>query len=836
MRFALRLTASLLFISITSVFISQSPANFFQGQLYLKLSNVNLLSKSSWVKIDGNPKDVEVNNFPFASFFDTIKINNIEQPFGLDKSAIDLYNTFLFDLDVSNAQLETIIEVLNELPQIEYAEPVYIDLEDFIPNDPSYSSCWHLDKIQAHLAWDINTGSSDIVVSIVDDAITINHPDLQDVIWVNPNEIPNNGIDDDNNGYIDDINGWDTYTNDNDPSPHDNTNAWAHGTHCAGIAGATTDNGVGIASVGYGISLMAVKTGDDNGLVNQTWDGVYYSIVSGADVISCSWSSGAFSQTNFNIIQFGINNGSIIVAASGNNNANLSISPKYPACYDGVICVANTNSSDSKASSSNYGDRIDISAPGSSILSTIPYNGYSSKTGTSMSAPMVAGLLGLMKSHAPLASNEQLISCLKNSADDIDIINPNYSGLLGAGRINAFKALQCLSPPVADFDVLSAENCNGKVYFHDKSSNYPTKWQWDFDGDGIVDDSIQQGEILFNQSGFYNTTLLVNNDFGSDSKTITNSYSIQLTSPPNFEDIYICEGDSAILQSDNESNLKWYSREGEVESFHEGSSFQFGPINKDTSVYVTYFEDTSCLQLGPRSFLSNGFNSNTYSFLVFDVYKKLIVKSVDIKAEGIEDREIVILDSSDNIIFQKTFSFTTDGVFTLNLNASLYPGDNYKIGLATGSDVNLFRTSSNINFPYLIDDVLSINNSMPSSTTASTLQYYYFFNWKVCDEVCESLREKVEIKLDDCIGVNSIDDVVLFPNPNNGYFSLRVPKKSEGMWLVQNQLGQIVKEQNFTTQAETVSVNLQGLGQGLYYISLELNGQFITKPFSVIGN
>ena len=95
-----------------------------------------------------------------------------------------------------------------DFSELEYTEPVYKDFEDYIPNDPSYSNCWHLNKIQANLAWDLGTGSSDVVVSIVDDAITINHPDLKDIIWVNPNEIPNNGIDDDGNGFVDDMKGW----------------------------------------------------------------------------------------------------------------------------------------------------------------------------------------------------------------------------------------------------------------------------------------------------------------------------------------------------------------------------------------------------------------------------------------------------------------------------------------------------------------------------------------------------------------------------------------------------------------------------------------------------
>ena len=233
MRFFFKLVVSALLFSVNSVFISQEISTYFQGELYLKLNSYDLLSEAAWIEIENNPREIPVSVFPFSSFFNNISIKKIEQPFGLKIEAIDLYTTFLFQMDVTNQELENIIKNLNELPEIDYAEPVYKDEEDYIPNDPSYNNCWHLDKIQAHLAWDINVGNSDIVVSIVDDAITINHPDLQDVIWVNPNEIPNNGIDDDNNGYVDDINGWDTYTNDNDPSPHDNTSAWAHGTHCA---------------------------------------------------------------------------------------------------------------------------------------------------------------------------------------------------------------------------------------------------------------------------------------------------------------------------------------------------------------------------------------------------------------------------------------------------------------------------------------------------------------------------------------------------------------------------------------------------------------------------
>ncbi|MCH1613883.1 MAG: S8 family serine peptidase, partial [Flavobacteriales bacterium] len=764
-----------------------------------------------------------------------IGLINIKQPFGRKKNAEKLYLTFLIEFTDKNHDLNKIINDLSKFSEIDYSEPKFKDFEDYLTNDPSYSSCWHLNKIQANLAWDLGFGSSNVVVSIVDDAITINHPDLQNVIWVNPNEIPNNGIDDDNNGYIDDINGWDTYTNDNDPSPHSNTPAWAHGTHCAGIAGAHTDNNIGVSAIGFGVSLMAVKTADNNGLVNQTWDGVYYSIVSGADVISCSWSSGSYSQTNNNIIEFGINNGSIIVAASGNNGANLASNPKYPACYNGVICVANTNTSDIKAGSSNYGTRIDVGAPGSSILSTVPYSEYETKTGTSMSAPMVAGLLGLMKSFSPNSSNEQLINCMKSSCDNIDALNPSYAGLLGSGRINAYQALLCLSPPSADFFIRVEDSCSGEIQFSDATLGIPNSWAWDFESDGIIDDTTRTPTRYFNQSGSYNTTLTVSNSFGSDSKTIQNAFNIILSDAPSIQDDYTCEGDSVFFESNLYTNLNWYINENDFDEIYSGEELITEPIFNDTSFFVSELSDTSCYSTGLNFFPINGSTSSNYSYLLFDVYQKMTLKSVDVKATGNQDRIIVILDSSNQVVFEKTFSNFNTGINTLEINTTLFPGNNYKIGLSPNSPVNLFRANSGANFPYKIPGLISITKSVINPINTSTQQYYYFFNWQVCDALCESKRTEVKIYTDDCENIQDLQDIVVFPNPNSGIFTVRVPKNKSGTLKVVNMLGQTVYENSFSAIVERVFVNIPSLSKGLYNLSVVINDKMVVKKFTIGG-
>ncbi len=832
---SLKVLFSLSFLFLYFIGWTQNNDTIFENQLYLKLKSLDNISESSWKAVENSPNNISSSIFSFGDFLDSIGLINIKQPFGKKKNAEKLYLTFLLEFTDKNHDLNKIINDLSKFSEIDYSEPKFKDFEDYLTNDPSYSSCWHLNKIQANLAWDLGFGSSNVVVSIVDDAITINHPDLQNVIWVNPNEIPNNGIDDDNNGYIDDINGWDTYTNDNDPSPHSNTPAWAHGTHCAGIAGAHTDNNIGVSAIGFGVSLMAVKTADNNGLVNQTWDGVYYSIVSGADVISCSWSSGSYSQTNNNIIEFGINNGSIIVAASGNNGANLASNPKYPACYNGVICVANTNTSDIKAGSSNYGTRIDVGAPGSSILSTVPYSEYETKTGTSMSAPMVAGLLGLMKSFSPNSSNEQLINCMKSSCDNIDALNPSYAGLLGSGRINAYQALLCLSPPSADFFIRVEDSCSGEIQFSDATLGIPNSWAWDFESDGIIDDTTRTPTRYFNQSGSYNTTLTVSNSFGSDSKTIQNAFNIILSDAPSIQDDYTCEGDSVFFESNLYTNLNWYINENDFDEIYSGEELITEPIFNDTSFFVSELSDTSCYSTGLNFFPINGSTSSNYSYLLFDVYQKMTLKSVDVKATGNQDRIIVILDSSNQVVFEKTFSNFNTGVNTLEINTTLFPGNNYKIGLSPNSPVNLFRANSGANFPYKIPGLISITKSVINPINTSTQQYYYFFNWQVCDALCESKRTEVKIHTDDCENIQDLQDIVVFPNPNSGIFTLRVPKNKSGTLKVVNMLGQTVYENSFSAIVERVFVNIPSLSKGLYNLSVVINGKMVVKKFTIGG-
>ncbi|PNX45814.1 MAG: hypothetical protein BV456_13120 [Thermoplasmata archaeon M8B2D] len=304
--------------------------------------------------------------------------------------------------------------------------------------------------IDAPEAWDLETGNSTVIIAFVDSGIDYNHPDLASKIWCNVDEIPDNGIDDDGNGYIDDVRGWDFYYDDNDPLDEN-----GHGTICAGIAAAVTNNGVGIAGVCWNCQIMPLKV---DGLYNTEdipsyWiDAIYYAVNNGADIISMSLGIEYYHQQLENAVNYAYNNGVFLTASAGNQGWS---DEHYPAAYENVVGVAATNDEDKRmenagqwSASSNYGSWVDVAAPGEDIFSTMPtyhvtFNDYGFNydymgelCGTSCSAPQVAGLAGLLLSkNSSLTPNElKMIIC-----GTVDPYNSTYD--LGTGRINAHKAL-----------------------------------------------------------------------------------------------------------------------------------------------------------------------------------------------------------------------------------------------------------------------------------------------------------------------------------------------------------------------------------------------------------
>ncbi|MCB0853600.1 MAG: S8 family serine peptidase, partial [Bacteroidetes bacterium] len=511
----------------SSVFSQNIHPDYVDGEIYLKVYERSGIAFPDLSKVNQSR-----NLWQFSALVQEFEITEIKLAFPLIDDEI-FQHTYHLKFN-KKSQADLLVKKLSTLPYVEYAEKVALMRSLYTPNDPSQGSQWYLNTINAFNAWNLHQGGSS-VVAIIDDAVRLTHQDLAPNIWVNPGETPNDGIDNDNNGYVDDINGWDVADNDNNPNPPasaSNSN-FTHGTHVAGIAAGATDNNIGIASIGFDTKIMAVKATENNAadpnLITAGYNGVQYAMAAGADVISMSWGGNGFNQTIQNLVTSAFNQGIVLVAAAGNSNVST---PLYPAAYTNVIAVASTNQTDAKSSFSNYGTWVDISAPGSGIFSTLAgsNSSYGNQSGTSMATPVVSGLVALMKSYNPSATPAMITSCIASSADNIDAQNPGFIGQLGAGRINAFAALQCVNPnvaPIANFTQSAVTGCPGlSVQFTDLSIGNPTSWSWSVPGATPSASTQQNPTFTFPNAGTYSVTLTATNGFGNNSITQTNLITI----------------------------------------------------------------------------------------------------------------------------------------------------------------------------------------------------------------------------------------------------------------------------------------------------------------------
>ena len=346
---------------------------------------------------------------------------------------------------VPAGRMKATLRSLERDPRVEYAEPNYV-LGAFT-SDPHFGQLWGLEKIDAPEAWGVTTGSSAVVVGVIDSGIDFNHPDLAGARWVNPAEncddCRSNGVDDDGNGYVDDWRGWDFANNDNDPSD-DN----GHGTHVAGTIGAVGDNGVGITGVSQQVRLMGLKFigADGSGTAADAVSAILYAAANGADVTNNSY-GGGFSQAMLDAIQTADSQDSLFVAAAGNDFSDNDAEPVYPAGYDvpSVVSVAASDADDDLAWFSNYGRAaVDVAAPGMNVFSTSAGGGYRLDSGTSMAAPQVAGAAALAKAASPSASDVGLKALLLRSVDAVSWLQ---NVVRTGGRLNVDSAVRCAGAP-----------------------------------------------------------------------------------------------------------------------------------------------------------------------------------------------------------------------------------------------------------------------------------------------------------------------------------------------------------------------------------------------------
>lgn len=334
--------------------------------------------------------------------------------------------------------------LLKNNSEIEIAEPYYIAQILGKPNDLLVNQQQLLTVIKAFEAWDITKGDSTVIIGICDNGIEQTHEDLVNSIAPNFNEIPNNGQDDDNNGYTDDYIGVNLGSADDFSKPGDTHIENYHGTSVAGIAGATTNNSLGIAGVGYKCRIFPIKAGrvGKEGVYYGN-EGLIYAAMRGFKVVNCSWGiPNTYSRIQESIVNYVLSKGVVIVAAAGNSSNTV---PWYPAGYPGVLGVGQVTIGDDVGSEA-VGSHVAIMAPGANSITTTNTTQQYIYTfsGSSAASPVVAGVVAIVRSLHPELTARQAAELTRLSSDNIDANNPSVKGIV-PGRVNMLKAVT-LSP------------------------------------------------------------------------------------------------------------------------------------------------------------------------------------------------------------------------------------------------------------------------------------------------------------------------------------------------------------------------------------------------------
>ncbi|MBZ0264497.1 S8 family peptidase, partial [bacterium] len=397
----------------------------------------------------------------------------------------------------SAVELAEMIEVNKDILSVEILKPAEAHVE---PNDYNYRNMWGLDAMFLPDAWDIHHGYSTVIISTIDTGCRIDHPDLAANMYINPgedvnqngfwDEEDNNGADDDFNGKVDDIVGWDFVSyqvNDHEEAigeeygPPDNEifpDVHGHGTHVAGTAAAVTNNDVGVASASWNVKSLPLRAGfawiDDHDRIQGSgyWDdfadGVQYATDMGARVISISFGGSEGAGVFENALQYARDNNVLVFSSAGNSDND---DPSYPAYYPTVLAVAAVEQNETKWVFSNFGEWIALSAPGSAIWSTMSnneYHGsdYASWSGTSMASPNAAAVAGLLLNYNPFLTDDEIEDIMLATCVNLDEIDPEFAGLLGAGRVNAHDALEAtpeMELPAPTNLVGNVNNATGRV-------------------------------------------------------------------------------------------------------------------------------------------------------------------------------------------------------------------------------------------------------------------------------------------------------------------------------------------------------------------------------------
>jgi len=485
--------------------------------------------------------------------------------------------TRFFRVHVDEGNIDDAIAAYEELPMVTSAYRVALHYMDATPNDPLFGDQWHYYTtygVDADDAWDVETGDATVVVGILDSGVKYDHGDLggsnppgpadnstNGNIWINDQEIPGNGIDDDANGFVDDVIGWDFIesafrckdvdcgTEDNDPM-----DGLGHGTHVSGTVSAINNNGYRVSGVagGYndgtqgstanGVKIMCCRIGyraASTGVVDMgaAADAMVYVgqlKARGVNVaaINCSWGSSESADLAA-AVDYLVSQDVLVVVAAGNSN---SITPRYLNAREDCMSVGGTDINGNPYTASNYGPWVDIAAPAVNVISTVAGSGdlTDSYNGTSMATPHVCGVAALLESYEPGLSYQDKWDIMCDPAN-VKAYNPTKD--VGEGIVSAILSLNavgssCTDPPVANFSgTPQSGDYPLQVSFTDLSTNSPTSWEWDF-GDGTPHEYVKNPIHTYTAANQYTVTLTATNACGSDVEQKVNYITVSEPSNP----------------------------------------------------------------------------------------------------------------------------------------------------------------------------------------------------------------------------------------------------------------------------------------------------------------
>ena len=594
----------ILLLSCNFLFTQTINNDFLDGTIIFKLKEFIEVNNNDFVKTsDEIGIIVDINDYPiFKEIFKDINVLSFERPsyFSGKRELQKIYRVTFSDFD----KIELILDKLNKLEILEYAEKEPIYKTTFVPDDTYHNGTnkWYHTQVNSELAWDISTGSQSIKIAIIDNGAPSDHLDL--------NVFKQRDVSD----------------NDDDATPpqtYNQSSSWSHGTHCSGLATAEINNSTGIASLGGNAELIIVKATGDNqnpSSIYNSYAGVQWACENGANVISMSYGS----ENSSNALQELINAYPEIVflAAAGNDGNSTQ---NFPAAYQNVIGVGSVDSNDQRSSFSNYNvgfPWVDIAAPGGysygGLLSTVytqNLNGYARFGGTSMATPFAAGLVGLMLSVNPSLSPSQIQGCLINSGVEI---NQNIGP-----RIDAYQALLCVLPdddnPIPAFTASPQVTYeNQSVIFSNNSVNSNT-WLWTFEGGSPETYEGQNPpEIFYSEVGEYSVSLTVSND--SSNETLTKENYIRVYFEPSGEWIlqdttfgnqstginYISIADENVVWatafdgSGSGENMQQFTKTTDGGNSWESYNIDIGNLNLGISMIHAYNDQIAWLVAYPR--------------------------------------------------------------------------------------------------------------------------------------------------------------------------------------------------------------------------------------------